>query len=584
MTNTNDQISPFEPTIFGSIWSHRFVVVIVIASFGVLGLLASGLQPLSKQWIATATLVIEDPVQSTLFEREGQQPGRYVNDQVAILHSTPVADEASRLLSTGTPPIFIEAADILEATEISQDANSNVVHVMFSADDERAAISGANAITGAYQQVRRSEVARGFQASLDQLDASIAESEAEIASLQEAIDVLRSGAVDRDQLDAQFADAVDRLASLQGTAASASPEALPAIQQEIEILVQELQALQLAMAVGAEPSGQDVLLQEQAKAIDRKSSLTARRDQLEVDLQLLGSGVLVESPAIAAEPPGSPSYIRNGILALLLGIPIAVGVAYLRALRRRTFTARSEPEIVLHVPLLAQIPEFKDERLTTALPVWDAPQSEAAEGFRFNARGPRSPHRFHASPQRSRSHRRHVTGLRRSECRGRQDRHGGQYGSRGGIGGGSACPGHRRRYRGSRALRAPRDAFQRARETRSGAPRGRGSNDRGTLAQRWISPSAPSGRFPQSIDQLLLVARGPQAAAEPGDSLRPGAGRPAPAPPSRLLQHSGELPGRCGRDRPVRFPGDRDRGSHEPRRTDRNTNHRIRVQSGTASP
>lgn len=385
MTTLNDRISPFEPTISGSVWRYRWLAVLVVAAFGFLGLLASGLQPVNEQWSATATLVIEDPVRSTLFERADQQAARYVNDQVAILGSTPVADEAQRLLGLATPPVLIEAADILEATEITQNANSNVIHVTFSAENEHAAISGANAITQAYQGVRRSEVARGFQASLDQLDASIDESDAEIASLQEEIDALRSDAVNRDQLDELFADAVDRLATLQARAAVTSSEGLPAIQQEIEILVQELQALQLALAVDSVPIGQDVLIQEQTKAIDRKSSLTARRDQIEVDLELLGSGVLIESPAIVAEPPGSPAYSRNVVLALLLGIPVAAAAAYILALRRRTFAGRREPEIVLDVPLLAEIPDFKDERLATELPVWDAPQSEGAEGFRFNA-------------------------------------------------------------------------------------------------------------------------------------------------------------------------------------------------------
>ena len=72
-------------------------------------------------------------------------------------------------------------------------------------------------------------------------------------------------------------------------------------------------------------------------------------------------------------------------VALAAGLFAGVGLAYLLASRRRVFRDRMEPELILGVPLLADIPDFTQEGLTTLLPVRDEPRSASAEAFRFAA-------------------------------------------------------------------------------------------------------------------------------------------------------------------------------------------------------
>ncbi|OFW52318.1 MAG: hypothetical protein A2V75_05475, partial [Actinobacteria bacterium RBG_16_70_17] len=384
MTTRGYQEAPFEPTLGGSVWRFRWLVLLVVLLVGALGLVAGSLQSRQEQWQATATLIVEDPAASTLFQPT-EDPYRYVEVQAAVLGSTTVAEAARDLLRAEDPPISLEVAEILSSVELATNTNTGVIEVTFSSNEENAAIAGANAVINAYQDVRQTEVYQGFQASLDQVETSIAASEDELIALQARIDTLSAGTFTRDELVAQLRDAVDALASLDLPAAVDSAAGLTEAEEGIADVVGWLQDMQATLATREEPAELSALVQEQSRAIDRKSSLIARRDQLRVDLELLGSGVQLASPAITATPPQAPSYLRNVILGLVLGAPVGVGLAYMLALRRRAFGSRGEPEKVLQVPLLAEIPDFAEERLTTELPVWDAPDSIAAEGFRFAA-------------------------------------------------------------------------------------------------------------------------------------------------------------------------------------------------------
>ena len=50
-------------------------------------------------------------------------------------------------------------------------------------------------------------------------------------------------------------------------------------------------------------------------------------------------------------------------MGALLGLLVGAGVAYWLVLRRRRFTARGEPALVLSAPLIAEVPDFAEERI-----------------------------------------------------------------------------------------------------------------------------------------------------------------------------------------------------------------------------
>ena len=115
---------------------------------------------------------------------------------------------------------------------------------------------------------------------------------------------------------------------------------------------------------------------------ETRSTLLARRAQ-----SLAGDGaptVGVKAYSPAREPElARTSPVLIGALGALLGLAPAAALCYSKAHRRRRFGQRYDPEQILGAPLLTEVPDFGEERLTSDLPAIDAPESAAAEAFRF---------------------------------------------------------------------------------------------------------------------------------------------------------------------------------------------------------
>ena len=126
------------------------------------------------------------------------------------------------------------------------------------------------------------------------------------------------------------------------------------------------------------------LREEQTQTVSRKAGLLLRKDELSVEARLESTGIVLYSPALFAEEVGA-DLGRMGAVGLVLGVLLAAGTAYLLALRKRTFSERAQPELVLGVPLVAEVPNFRAERIGRELPVWSHPASVSAEAFRFIA-------------------------------------------------------------------------------------------------------------------------------------------------------------------------------------------------------
>jgi Mrp family chromosome partitioning ATPase len=117
-----------------------------------------------------------------------------------------------------------------------------------------------------------------------------------------------------------------------------------------------------------------------------RAQLQARRVQFVLDASTASTnGVVAESPATVPAVSSRGGVVRYGLLGALVGLLPAAGVSYLVASRRRRFSSHFDAELVLDRPLLAEIPDFRLERLPTDMPAFDRVASSAAEGFRFVA-------------------------------------------------------------------------------------------------------------------------------------------------------------------------------------------------------
>jgi Mrp family chromosome partitioning ATPase/uncharacterized protein involved in exopolysaccharide biosynthesis len=370
-----------EPTVFGAIWHYRWLALAILVVFAVAGLLYTTQQ--SPQFYASATLVIEDPRSSSLFQSlSGVSPQRYITDQVAVISSTTVADRAAEIAQSTDPSLTADA--ILEGEYVQSDTTSNAVVVGFFAANSDTAIAGANAIVTAYQEVRRGQSLENAQSALDQLDSAIASIDDQLASIEEQLNELRSPVSGNTDLDAQFDSARGLFSSLlaKQRAGTITEEETT----ELASLVTQFQTMQVISSISSQQPEVTALVREQASAIDRRSTLSERRDEIAVDAELASGGVSLPSPAIAAAETGG-SAGRDLAVALVLGGLAAAGIPYLLALRRQGFDQRFQPEQILGARLLAEVPNFRDENIDSAVPVRDARSSAAAEAFRFGITG-----------------------------------------------------------------------------------------------------------------------------------------------------------------------------------------------------
>ena len=373
-----DDVSPFEPTVLGSMWRHRWLSLGIVAVVTVAALGFALSRPVAYE--ASATFVVEDPRASALFDFGNvQRPERYVANQAAILQSTAVAERVVADHSGFTDPV-----EVLAGLEVFWASSSDQIVIRFTADTPDRAVAGANAVADAYRELRREATAANFAAAIAQLDDSIAEVDAQLADLQARIDAELSANPVRVTLQTQFDQALARLATLQAALPDASDEELPAVRAALDDVLQQLQTLQIITSLETNRPELAALLDEQRRTAARKADLVERKDELDVQSRLESTGISLYAPAIDAVEVGT-DLRRAGAVGLVLGLLVAAGVSYLLAIRRRTFTGRNEPELVLQAPLLAEVPDFSEEKIQSELPVRSHPTSVSAEAFRFVA-------------------------------------------------------------------------------------------------------------------------------------------------------------------------------------------------------
>lgn len=369
--------SPFEPTVIGALWRYRLLVALILLASVAVAVAYVFNQP--SHFEAAANLVVEDPRASAIFDTGSvSRPERYVATQASILSSDVVADRAAQLAADDGVPLT--AGEITSGLEVRVFAESDEIQVVFTSDDEAAAIAGANAVAGAYEEARREAASSTFDQAIEQLDNLIGDLDARLAEISDEINALLETPA-RAQLDRQYSDALSRLAELQTELTNAEPQDLEDLRASLDDVQQQLQTMQVVGGLDQDSPKLAALLDEQSQTIDRRAELRARRDGLEVDSSLESTGIVFFSPARTADEQRGP-LAQTVLAALIISGLVAGAVAYRSAVRNRRFNERGEPELVLDVPLLAEIPAFR-EASVGEFPVRDKPASSPAEAFRF---------------------------------------------------------------------------------------------------------------------------------------------------------------------------------------------------------
>ncbi len=369
---SDKQFTALEPDLFGVLRSNWKLIAVVAGALAIVGLLFGSTR--SPEWRATASVIVEDPSNSTLFEGgTGSSSERYVETQIGIVSSPAVAEEASAILARTRPPIELNPDEILGRTTIAAEQSSDLISVTFSGESEDQAELAADAVITAYLELRRSEAVASFASALDELDRSIATSRVELDQLEASIMAL-SQSRSIVALERQYQEAFARLEEFRISETELDPIA-------VAVVSQQLDAIEAAIRIEGGRPELAALLEEQSFAMARLSSLIGRRSEVAVDAELGGGGLVFQSPARPAQNT-NPSPRVFGLVGGVIGAMAGAAIAYGFAVRRRRIDSPEEPELILRSPLLGSIPRF-DYKIDTPLPVAKAPESQAAEAFRF---------------------------------------------------------------------------------------------------------------------------------------------------------------------------------------------------------
>jgi Mrp family chromosome partitioning ATPase/capsular polysaccharide biosynthesis protein len=362
--------------------------LLVLASVGlalVLGFIYTILRPQQDIYTAEATIVLQDPV-ATEDAIAGGVSERFVVSQAELLGSTLIAGEASRILAESDPPVEIDPADLIDQSYVSSSNDSSLVIVGATDSDPDQAVALVNAIAEGYRQVSRSQVNQSTDAAVGRIDAQIESIESRLGEVRQEITDAIAADDGLAELTRQAEEAVAQIAELQDDLVATTDTTQQAvIRQKIEDLRDRLTVYSQVTGLASIGSGYNSLISEQEQLLGRRADLIQLRDQVAIDGELAPDAVALLGEAETAVLVPQSGLGRALAVALILGAAVGLGLAFWLETRRRTFADRLGPESVLGAPLLADIPDFTAESLTTRLPVWDAPRSAAAEAFRFAA-------------------------------------------------------------------------------------------------------------------------------------------------------------------------------------------------------
>lgn len=362
----------FTPTIFDALRKYPLVVLGFAALFAVLSYAAALL--VWNDWVASTQILIEDPSASQVFNTSSStRPERYVASQVAIIQSRDMAEAVSELVGDDA----LSPQSIREGLDVTATLDTDVIEVSFRHGDAASTVDYANSFGIAYQEYRNEVMASSYDSALDGLDESIAAVDRELAQIEREI-AEASQSTGEFQFEQELEAAIQRF-----LATDPGPDSADVL----EGMLNQLQSLQIIRTLETQNPGLALLQENRREAIDRRSQLVIRRDQLQVDFFLASDGVVAISEATEADRSTSPA--RTLVAGAALGAILGSAIAYGLLVRNRRFEHRAEPEAVLGIPLLSEVPKFIPSFTTShsdrLLPVLSDTTSPPAEAFRFAA-------------------------------------------------------------------------------------------------------------------------------------------------------------------------------------------------------
>lgn len=307
---------------------RRSAVALSVAVVLGLALLLSYLQ--TPRYAATAKLLLKQRSADSLFESRAQayvDPARSVDTEIEVIKTDPVRDLVRQRIGNA-PPVLVRSVGKTDLVTIRAE----------STDPSRTAVV-ANAYANAYIDYRRKQ-------AFDELSAASEEVQTKITEIQAQIDSLGS-------TTANLPACVDD---------RTTPE-----------------------ACNQRATAQATVTQRRTTLISQLGLFQQRLDQLQVDSALARGGAQLVTPASTPLQPFAPSPIRNGVLAVILGLMLGVGVAFLidhldDSIKAKDDFERAVPGVGV-LGLVPLVPDWKSKAESRVVSLSE-PNSPTAEAYR----------------------------------------------------------------------------------------------------------------------------------------------------------------------------------------------------------
>lgn len=376
-----------EQGLFTAAWRYRWLVLGAIALAAGLALAINLVRPQEPRHSASATLVIQEPIRAETVEQQGLSRA-YIRSQLEILRSPIVAEDAREIVNEDNPQLLAPEEELPEEelpdTTIIGSDDSSLVTVNVIASSPELAVAYANAIADAYREVSQRQATSSSAAQLTHIDAQIESINERLSEIEREVSQFIASDEALAELQNQADNATQEIARLQTRllTESLSEEEAEAVRRQIQDHRDVMAVYDQVLNATASSPERRALEEEQARQVERRARLLTLRDEIAVNMGLAPDAIALVQPAVSAEElPGNEALVLG--VALLVGAGSGLGLAYLLSVSRRAIATRSEPASVLGAPLLADVPDFEQERLVSPVPVRDSPRSAAAEAYRI---------------------------------------------------------------------------------------------------------------------------------------------------------------------------------------------------------
>lgn len=364
-------------------WQYKWMVLALVIGFAAGALLVSLALPPS--YIARASILLESPEQQVILSDVPATAAgeRIIQNQLEVFRSTAVAQRAVELASDeGTE---ISLSQLLAGVQTTNVEDTDMISVSFSGDSEEEALTLTTTMLNAYVEVRTEQQTQAAERVIERLNSAEAALREDLSDVESQILEVEAEHNLNTQIDLLLAELSTIETQLSGGSISdGQRETLLGRQAEIDL---RLRTLQLAKEVDDGRAELAELNGHRDTILGRIEAVDLERSELEIRAQTAGTGIaFVDEAQITSVSEGAGRMFTLAVGAFL-GLLVALGWAYSLAQRRTTFEDRRQPEAILDVPLLGDIPRFGRNISGSNLPVRDDPGSPVSEAFRFAANG-----------------------------------------------------------------------------------------------------------------------------------------------------------------------------------------------------